>query len=106
MYITLPEAKAHLRVDYDDDDVYIFELIKMAEEVIAVEIEEDLADLESVDEHGSGTGEIPYQLRLAILLVVGHFYNVREPVSVGVTATKIPMTVDYLIAPYKNWTVS
>jgi hypothetical protein len=37
-YITLSEAKRHLRVDYDDDDAYIAGLVDLVEELVKTEI--------------------------------------------------------------------
>ena len=39
VYITLDEAKSHLHVDYDDDDVYITGLIDLVEELVLTEIQ-------------------------------------------------------------------
>lgn len=97
MYITLDEAKAHCRVDIEDDDNYITELIDVAEQVISNEISDNLADV-------AVGGILPSALKQAVLLTIGHFYNTRESVVYGTTPSKVPMTVDYLIAPYKNWT--
>jgi len=49
---------------------------------------------------------IPRGLYHAMLLMIGHFYQIREPVMIGVSVTKIPYAFEFLIAPYKNWTVS
>jgi hypothetical protein len=35
--------------------------------------------------------------------MVGHLYEMREPVIAGVGVTKVPYTLEYLIAPYKTW---
>ena len=98
-YITLDEAKAHCRVDITDDDSYLTDLIAVCEQTIANEIGET-----TIDEVASG-GVIPSPLKQAILLMIGHFYNMREPVITG-TPVKVPYTLEFLIAPYKNWTVA
>jgi uncharacterized phage protein (predicted DNA packaging) len=97
-YVTLDEVKAHLRIDFDDDDTYITELIDVAENAISVELEEDLADLET-------EGAIPKGLKHGILLLVGHFYAVKEPVVIGTITAKIPLTFEWIISAYKNWTI-
>lgn len=53
--------------------------------------------------YGATPGAIPEPIRLAILLLVGHFYANREQVTLGagLTATQLPFGVDALIAPYK-----
>ena len=44
---------------------------------------------------------MPIQLRQAILLLVGHWYENREPVmTTGMMAAPLPMTVDAL---FRNW---
>ncbi len=41
-------------------------------------------------------------LRHAILLLVGHWYSVRETVSVGNTGTSMPFAVEALTQPYRR----
>jgi len=48
---------------------------------------------------------IPLGLKQAMLLMVGHFYLIREPIIVGVGFNEVPFGYKYLVAPYKNWTV-
>jgi uncharacterized phiE125 gp8 family phage protein len=45
-------------------------------------------------------GSVPVMIRRAILLLVGHWYENREPVVMG-TATPLPMAVDSLLLPYR-----
>lgn len=97
VYVTLEQAKDHLRVDWDDDDIYIGDLIDVAETSIADEIGSTLASNES-------GGVLPKPLYQGILLLVGHLYASREPVMVGVGVVKMPYTLEYLLAPYKTWT--
>lgn len=169
-YITLAEAKSHLRVDFTDDDTYIQGLCDMAEEVVLNEIRgtisgkgtvsytsgstsltgvetnfmdyttgdvftikgnttrydltvSGITDNNNLDftsgfattEDGLsytvnmglplGTGTLPLALKHAMLLMVGHFYMVREPIIIGVTTSKIPYAFDFLIAPFKNWVI-
>ena len=98
MYITLERAKEHLRVDFDDDDNYITSLIDVVEQAVSAEIGQPLAELEVA-------GVIPHDLQHSILLLLSHFYNVREPVTLGVMAVEVPYSYKYLIQPYKNWTL-
>jgi uncharacterized phage protein (predicted DNA packaging) len=96
-YVTLEQAKDHLRVDFQDDDIYILDLIAVAEASVANEIGSTLAS------NVSG-GELPKPLYQAILMMVGHLYANREPVLIGVSCVKIPFTLEYLLYPYKTWT--
>jgi hypothetical protein len=166
-HITLSEAKAHLRVDFTDDDTYITGLKDLVEEVVQTEISGEFYGLGSVDTVGTTalvghdsnfadyaigdtinvegetartiatitddealtvtlafsntdsdltytvktglpliSGVIPKGLKHAMLLILGHFYAVRESVVIGVGAIELPMGYKYLIAPYKNYTVA
>ncbi|ENT2841557.1 TPA: phage gp6-like head-tail connector protein, partial [Klebsiella pneumoniae] len=40
-------------------------------------------------------------VKAAMLLLIGHWYENRETVSVGQAATDIPFTVEALLQPYK-----
>jgi hypothetical protein len=51
-------------------------------------------------------GVLPLGLKQAMLLMIGHFYSIREPATVGVGVTKIPYGYEYLVAPFKNWTIA
>ena len=51
-------------------------------------------------------GVLPLGLRHAMLLMVGHYYALREPVMVGVGVTEIPLGFKFLIHAYKNFTVA
>jgi hypothetical protein len=46
---------------------------------------------------------LPKPLYQAILLMVGHLYEHREPVIAGVGVTKVPLSLEYLLFPYKTW---
>ena len=40
-------------------------------------------------------------IRSAVLLIVGHLYNSREDVVVGVSVTKLPNGAEWLLQPYR-----
>jgi hypothetical protein len=48
---------------------------------------------------------LPAGLKHAMLLLVGHYYMIREPVIIGTGVNKIPYAYEYLIFPYKNYTI-
>jgi len=104
-YITLDTAKAHLRVDRDDDDDYIGGLIDMVENCVAIEIGEDLVDLEEVDEHGEPNGILPKRLIQAMFLLLEDFYDNRGSILIGVSATIRPLGFEFLISPFRNRTI-
>ena len=45
--------------------------------------------------------DVPAPIKQAALLLIGHFYQNRESVMVGVNAVETPMAVDMLLSPYK-----
>lgn len=49
--------------------------------------------------------DVPAPIKQAISLCVGHWYANREPmlIGVGVSATALPLAVDALLMPYRNW---
>ena len=49
---------------------------------------------------------VPLGLKQAMLLMIGHFYLIREPVMIGINITEVPLSYKYLIAPYKSYTVA
>ncbi len=56
----------------------------------------------AIDITGTGTGThflgaVPQKVRQAILLLVAHWYETREPVAVGKLVAQVPMTVDALL---------
>lgn len=170
-YITLQQAKAHLRVDFDNDDIYIQDLVSMVEEFVIHDIQGEayytisgtISTAADVNLTGEGTmftnykpgdiikvegdtsriiatitddltgtvtvpfsgvlsdakyraytgipqlkedGTLPRQLKQAMLILLGHFYMLREPVMVGVNITKVPFSYDMLIGRYKHYTIA
>lgn len=54
---------------------------------------------------GNLPGNIPADLKQAMLLLIGHWYENREDVFVGsMEARQLPKAVDYLAMPYRIWT--
>lgn len=87
--VTLEEAKRHLQVDANDNDIVIYEMVDAAVDHLA-SIDVDMT-----------TDPLPPALHHAVLLLVGHFYANREATN----AEQIrftPLGVDRLIAPYRG----
>ncbi|ACL56988.1 head-tail connector protein [Methylobacterium nodulans] len=149
--VTLAQAKRHLRVEHDDDNGYISDLVEVAtawldgpdgwlgralgEQVLeivfpavlapgdrvypcppfrAVESETPSADGQSITvryragypETGTGSdarSTVPAPIRHAILLMVGHFYTNRLPVTPAGGMSELPLGVDALLSPYRGW---
>jgi len=90
MMVTLADAKAHCRVDFDDDDALIERFMAAASaHLAAIGVDMDADPL-------------PEPLNVAVLLMTGHFYEHREAVTAGVCMVETPFAVDRLIAPYRE----
>lgn len=51
--------------------------------------------------YGAAGSNVPDAIRAAIMQLVGHLYQNREPVIVGSIASEIPLTTRYLLNPYR-----
>lgn len=52
---------------------------------------------------GYGTAaDVPAAIRQAMLSLIAHWYEHREAISLGASATALPMAVDALLAPYRR----
>lgn len=56
--------------------------------------------------YGDAGTDVPPPVRHAILLLVAHWYENREPVTVGGGVNDLPFTVDALLAPYSVWSIA
>ncbi|WP_455671692.1 head-tail connector protein [Phocaeicola sp.] len=93
-YVTLPELKQHLNVDFDDDDDYIKSLI------IPVQLEIE-AYLNNPIEDYVTDGNIDRRIWHAIRIEVADFYANRE--SVTFAKPEILSTVVRLLQPLKRY---
>lgn len=51
--------------------------------------------------YGADGATVPAPLRHAVKLLVAHFFEAREPVSLDAGATDVPLTIAALIVPYR-----
>lgn len=94
MYVSVEEIKRHLNIDYEEDDLYLQDLIEAAEDAIERFIQQPLKDVE-VD------GKLPASLKHAVRLMVGGFYANREPVAFA-AASEIPYNLHFLIIQFRK----
>ena len=95
-YVTLTEAKKQCNISSNDDDDFLTsQIIPAAEEAVALEVCEDLSNLED------SNCVLPYALKQAILVKVADFYANRESESFG-TPSSIKATSN-LIGLYRNY---
>ena len=51
--------------------------------------------------YGATSASVPEPIRQSILMLVSHWYEIREPVIVGQQIAGVPMSVDALITEYR-----
>lgn len=94
--ITLEDAKLHLRIDTDDEDVLIASWILAA--YLAIEGKIFRKVIESLPTEGSTDVEVDAVINAAALLILGHLHENRGGVSV-----EIPQAALWLITPHINF---
>lgn len=100
MYITLKEIKHHLNLqDFDEDDSLLLTYIQASEGTIEAHINQPL---QKVAEENNG--ELPHQVKVAILMLTGSMYQNRESTSV-VNLTNNPV-YSYLLGSVMNYASS
>lgn len=97
--VTLDEAKAHLRVDGTDDDADITLKLAAAEDAAAQYLDRHLPWTDADD----AEAPVPASVKVAILLILGDLYAVREGSVIGATHATNP-TVERLLNPYRRIT--
>lgn len=91
--ISLDDAKAHLNITTNSDDALISSKIDAAEAWVSRWLEMPLAEVAIV----------PADLRQAVLMLIGHFYENREASLVGVSAEEVPFGVREIIDAHRAW---
>lgn len=59
-------------------------------------------EIDLVAGYGDAPSDVPQPIRQALLLLVAHWYENREPVEIGATATIIPGSVSALLSLYRR----
>lgn len=89
MIVTVDEVKTHLRIEDDDEDMYLESLIAQAQAVA-----EDFC-LTQFSE------AVPEPVRLAVLLFVSHYYENRDNPDRAVYGT-MRIAFENLLYPYRD----
>lgn len=89
MIVTVDEVKVHLRIQHDEEDGYIDSLIAQAQAAA-----EDYCRVQFSD-------PAPEPVRLAVLLMVSHFYENRDNPDRQVYLT-MRMAFQNLLYPYRD----
>ena len=94
MIVPLEEAKAHLRIETNEEDEYLTGLIRQAQAAA-----EDYCR-RSFGPDGAGA-EAPEPVRLAVLLMVSHYHEYRDsPDSAAYNTMR--MAFESLLYPYRD----
>ena len=51
--------------------------------------------------YGDAAADVPAQIRQAVLLLIGHWYNNREATLIGVSGSSLPLAVEFLLNPFR-----
>ena len=89
MVVSVEELKTHLRVQHDEEDDYLASLIDQAQAVA-----EDYCRVSFPD-------EAPEPVRLAVLLMVSHYYENRDNPEKQVYVT-MRIAFENLLYPYRD----
>lgn len=89
MVVTVDEVKTHLRIDHDEEDAYLETLIRQAQAAA-----EDYCRVQFSD-------PAPEPVRLAVLLMVSHYYENRDNPDRQVYAT-MRIAFENLLYPYRD----
>ena len=89
MILTVEEAKAHLRIQHEEEDAYLASLLLQAQAVA-----EDYCRVTFDD-------PAPQAVRLAVLLMVSHYYENRDNPDKQVYVT-MRMAFENMLYPHRN----
>lgn len=110
--LELDIIKLHVRLEpdfYDDDsllDTYATAARRYVENHTGRNLYATSGEI-PVDSEGSPTDSdalvLDDDLTTAMLLLIGHWYENREAVAVGVSTASMPLAVESLICPYRHF---
>lgn len=98
MFTTLSTVRKHINIDDDfhDDDQYLLELIEVAENIVAKQINRPLPACVGQD------GLLPATIRHSILIVVANLYSQRESIA-PIQMHKVPHTLEWLMSTDRRY---
>ena len=99
---TIQDLKRQLNIELDflDDDLILQQYLNVSEAAVVNNLNLYTGSTTGV----TGTNQ-PVELKQAVLLLAANLYANRSPIAFG-QPYKLPYSFDFLINPYKEFTVS
>lgn len=93
--------------DYETDTHSNHPRIKILNRMIGSAMGHSMNQIEMQFTSGFGDtmNEVPADLKQAMLLLVSHWFEQREPIGYGGTFAKVPTSIEALLASYKKYRV-
>ena len=102
MILTTDEVKVHLRIEEDDEDEYIASLIRQAQSAAEDFCRTSFEPEVIVDDEGNESATpAPEPVRLAVLLMVSHYFENRDNPERAVYGT-MRIAFENLLYPYRD----
>ena len=102
MILTVDEVKTHLRIEDDDEDEYIAGLIRQAQSTAEDFCRVSFEPITEMDDQGNETTiAAPEPVRLAVLLMVSHYFENRDNPDRAVYGT-MRIAFENLLYPYRD----
>jgi hypothetical protein len=100
MNITQLKRQLNIEVDYVSDDIILQNYLDVAQEAVVKTL-----NLYTGSTSGYTGSTTPVSIQQAILLLAAHLYVTRQIISFG-QPYSIPRTFDFLLNPYRDFTIT
>lgn len=98
--ITLDEVKNYLRIDFSEDDTFLSTLIVAARNYCESYLNRPLLSADMTEET---TWEIPETIKLAMLILISHWYENRMPIISNMSVNnEISFSVTALLFQHRH----
>jgi len=99
--VSLSDAKAHLRVEINDEDALISAICLAVTQIAEHMLQKALISRGDLVGYGDSPDDIPKAIRQWMLLYIGHYYENRES-STSFKVEALPFA-DRLLDPFRTW---
>lgn len=100
--VSLSDAKAHLRVESNDEDALISAICLAVTQIAEHTLQKALISRDGIVGYGGSPDDVPKAIRQWLLLQIGHYYENRES-STSFKVEGLPFA-DRLLDPFREWT--